>query len=529
MPPPPDIPGFYFDPSKKRYFKITNGGLQQNSQYHNNVIQNKKRKSENDKIIEREQKKLQLGEVKKDPAGLSKKIYYQKMIRGNIPIRNIDHITWDAMMYSKFNNYRSLSNISCLRPKNFKAFESLHHVEYNDAAIVGFIRVDNVEYTLSAIERKIRIRATETFAKGLNILDSSEELRACFQDYMPNTTYAYKIDNIFTYHDLSLISYEFDDWCQHVLLRWVLKKDDFDNYSIIPIQIGVLRKTHKDYQVSLKQKLVMISRATILVFIIKDDCLIEQECFYRYLSDKTVSNSNPVKSFDTLIKDGMEMGHSRLESTNFAHESSLISMDEDADTNHNSDNAELDVALQPRCKSFMKFELIKIYDNEFFIFVPLSHTGSRKLVFSKLSSSADSLQNFIIYHEDKIRDFFVLETDDPRFFDVLVIGMKSITIFNLEYSTMIKFRYKSPKKSSRKVTYINNNFSGSKFLAIIDGNLILRNSNTSFQITSLLDPQLIPYIYDIDIASEIKCVYPVKVDGGFFLFITGEKLLTVFT
>lgn len=42
-----EIPGYYYDEIKKKYFKITNGGI--NSQYHNNTIQAKKRRIEYDK------------------------------------------------------------------------------------------------------------------------------------------------------------------------------------------------------------------------------------------------------------------------------------------------------------------------------------------------------------------------------------------------------------------------------------------------------------------------------------------------
>lgn len=41
-----EIPGYYYDEAKKKYFKITNGGV--SSQYHNNVIQAKKRRIEHD-------------------------------------------------------------------------------------------------------------------------------------------------------------------------------------------------------------------------------------------------------------------------------------------------------------------------------------------------------------------------------------------------------------------------------------------------------------------------------------------------
>lgn len=42
-----EIPGYYYEEIKKKYFKITNGGV--NSQYHNNTIQAKKRRIEHDK------------------------------------------------------------------------------------------------------------------------------------------------------------------------------------------------------------------------------------------------------------------------------------------------------------------------------------------------------------------------------------------------------------------------------------------------------------------------------------------------
>lgn len=45
-----DIPGFYYDEDRKKYFKITNGGVP--SQYHNNVIQAKKRRIEFEREIE---------------------------------------------------------------------------------------------------------------------------------------------------------------------------------------------------------------------------------------------------------------------------------------------------------------------------------------------------------------------------------------------------------------------------------------------------------------------------------------------
>lgn len=41
-----EIPGYYYDETKKKYFKITNGGV--SSPYHNNIIQAKKRRIEHD-------------------------------------------------------------------------------------------------------------------------------------------------------------------------------------------------------------------------------------------------------------------------------------------------------------------------------------------------------------------------------------------------------------------------------------------------------------------------------------------------
>ena len=41
-----EIPGYYYDETKKKYFKITNGGV--SSQYHNNIIQAKKRRIEHE-------------------------------------------------------------------------------------------------------------------------------------------------------------------------------------------------------------------------------------------------------------------------------------------------------------------------------------------------------------------------------------------------------------------------------------------------------------------------------------------------
>lgn len=38
-----NIPGFYFDKQKNRYFKVTNGALTQNSTYHNNEVEREKR------------------------------------------------------------------------------------------------------------------------------------------------------------------------------------------------------------------------------------------------------------------------------------------------------------------------------------------------------------------------------------------------------------------------------------------------------------------------------------------------------
>lgn len=44
MPDPPDLPGFYWDPHRKKYFRTVNGAIQGSTQkYHNNTVQSQKR------------------------------------------------------------------------------------------------------------------------------------------------------------------------------------------------------------------------------------------------------------------------------------------------------------------------------------------------------------------------------------------------------------------------------------------------------------------------------------------------------
>ena len=43
---PPDIPGFYFDVERKKYFKITNGSLTTQTKYHNNTVQAAQRRDD---------------------------------------------------------------------------------------------------------------------------------------------------------------------------------------------------------------------------------------------------------------------------------------------------------------------------------------------------------------------------------------------------------------------------------------------------------------------------------------------------
>ncbi|CUM65020.1 uncharacterized protein PRCAT00002639001 [Priceomyces carsonii] len=45
-----EIPGYYFDETRNKYFKITNGSLIGNSKYHSNKIQSKKRRINNDAV-----------------------------------------------------------------------------------------------------------------------------------------------------------------------------------------------------------------------------------------------------------------------------------------------------------------------------------------------------------------------------------------------------------------------------------------------------------------------------------------------
>lgn len=50
----PNLPGFYFDETKGKYFKITNGSHQPHSdRYHNNTVQAEKRRARHDKVTKR--------------------------------------------------------------------------------------------------------------------------------------------------------------------------------------------------------------------------------------------------------------------------------------------------------------------------------------------------------------------------------------------------------------------------------------------------------------------------------------------
>lgn len=50
----PNLPGFYFDEAKGKYFKITNGSHQPHSdRYHNNAVQAEKRRARHDKVTKR--------------------------------------------------------------------------------------------------------------------------------------------------------------------------------------------------------------------------------------------------------------------------------------------------------------------------------------------------------------------------------------------------------------------------------------------------------------------------------------------
>lgn len=56
-----EIPGYYYDENKKKYFKISNGGV--SSQYHNNTIQAKKRRIEYEKTQFQDAKQMRTKEI----------------------------------------------------------------------------------------------------------------------------------------------------------------------------------------------------------------------------------------------------------------------------------------------------------------------------------------------------------------------------------------------------------------------------------------------------------------------------------
>lgn len=114
MPNPPELPGFYYDEEKKKYFKITNGALLQNQAYHNNSVEANKRKRDFQKniTIQEEQSKKLKQQNLQDIAKRSKHYYMTKTINkfDNDPL-NLTSRKLGLMTYNKqqdiFNSIQS--------------------------------------------------------------------------------------------------------------------------------------------------------------------------------------------------------------------------------------------------------------------------------------------------------------------------------------------------------------------------------------------------------------------------------------
>lgn len=134
-----EIPGYYYDETKKKYFKITNGGV--SSQYHNNIIQAKKRRIDHDI----ETKTLNSG------------IKYTKNARAIKEVQKWRH-------YASPNNLQKLRLGFCKLDKltyDFEMMRGWHYwktLKYEDNKIWGkfkdkyFISTDGCVMNISAVD-----------------------------------------------------------------------------------------------------------------------------------------------------------------------------------------------------------------------------------------------------------------------------------------------------------------------------------------------------------------------------------------
>lgn len=159
MPPqPPEIPGFVYDPVKKRYFKITNGDTTHNAQYHNTTVQVKKRHEDTVKRVRRmsqEHKRRQLNPGLENAATRMSRQYFNYK----------NSLSWDSGTYKP--NARKLgywkypddlsSRIICRQMLFLVSFKRVGYLLH------GYMTIDNQPYIVYSKFLSVRICKLQDF------------------------------------------------------------------------------------------------------------------------------------------------------------------------------------------------------------------------------------------------------------------------------------------------------------------------------------------------------------------------------
>lgn len=148
----PEIPGFVYDPTRKRYFKITNGDATHNVQYHNNKVQVKKRQEETVKRVKtmtlESRKRQQNTGVMTGAAKWSKSCYFHK-----------ENLKWDSGRYKL--NARKLGywkyNESLCNKLLCKNKLTLVVYKEKDYIIHGCITICGLTYVVYSVQLSLRI------------------------------------------------------------------------------------------------------------------------------------------------------------------------------------------------------------------------------------------------------------------------------------------------------------------------------------------------------------------------------------
>lgn len=366
-----EIPGYYYDETKKKYFKITNGGV--SSPYHNNIIQAKKRRIEHDI----ETKTLNSG------------IKYTKNARTIKEVQKWRH-------YASPNNLQKLRLGLCKLDKltyDFEMMRGWHYwktLKYEDNKIWGkfkdkyFISTDGCVMNISAVDE---LGTVSTYARcdELKITNYYQQLtNEGFTIFEP-TIEVLVTNGKFVFKYITFIASDTDMFMGFFKFeRYDPKKREQD------LSLNLIEYVKSIDDRRTKGELMMILGIRLMKFDSDD---------FHY-ADAEFKNNCRITS--ALIQDnqlilGTNRGHGYLFDFN------------------NSGKFH-------KCKRFTvrkgEYLIKKIIKNDRNTFI----SGSTKQLFILDSNMRTSM---VITHDDGVKDFDVRANSD-----IIIVGLKSIKVYN---------------------------------------------------------------------------------------------------